>query len=63
MGDAYTAYLDMHLTELPTRAETAYLIEKAMPQKTVFTVTADENGTLFLSVSQTENEADLLIIE
>jgi xylan 1,4-beta-xylosidase len=62
MGDAYTAYLDMHLTELPTREETADLIEKAKPQKTVFTVTADENGMLSFPVSQTENEADLLII-
>lgn len=62
MGDAYTAYLDMKLTELPTREETAELVEKAKPEKTVFTVRADENGTLAFTVSQTENEADLLII-
>ena len=63
MGDAYTAYLEMKLTELPTREETAYLIEKAKPEKTSFTVKADENGTLAFAVSQTENEADLLVIE
>ena len=62
MGDAYTAYLEMNLSELPTREETAYLIEKAKPEKMSFTAKADENGTLAFAVSQTENEADLIVI-
>jgi hypothetical protein len=63
MGDAYTAYLEMNLSELPTREETAQLIEKANPHKTSFTVKANENGTLSFAVPQTENEADLIVIE
>ena len=52
----------MNLSELPTREETAYLIEKAKPEKMSFTAKADENGTLAFAVSQTENEADLIVI-
>ena len=62
MGDAYTTYLEMNLSELPTREETAYLIEKAKPEKMSFTAKADENGTLDFAVSQPENEADLIVI-
>ena len=62
MGDAYTAYLERNLSELPTREETAYLIEKAKPEKMSFTSKADDNGTLAFAVSQTENEADLIVI-
>ena len=53
----------MNLSELPTREETAQLIEKANPHKTSFTVKANENGTLSFAVPQTENEADLIVIE
>ncbi len=62
MGDAYTAYLDMQKPISLSREETDKLIEAAKPQKTAFTANTDENGVLTFSVSQTENEADLLII-
>jgi beta-xylosidase len=62
-GDAYKAYLDGNFTELPTREETAALIEASKPKKKTFQATSDENGTLTFSVPQTENSADLIIIE
>ena len=62
-GDAYNAYLDGNFTELPTREETAALIEASKPKKKTLQATSDENGTLIFSVPQTENSADLIIIE
>ena len=62
-GDAYNAYLDGNFTELPTREETAELIEKSKPKKNVFKITADKNGTLSFAIPQTENSADLVTIE
>ena len=62
-GDAYNAYLDGNFTELPTREETAALIEASKPKKKTLQATSDENGTLTFSVPQTENSTDLIIIE
>ena len=62
-GDAYNAYLDGNFKELPTREETAALIEASKPKKKTFSSIADENGTLSLVIPQTENSADLIIIE
>ena len=62
MGDAYSAYLDMSLHEMPTREETARLMEAAKPKKEVFTACADENGVLRLQFSQRENEVSFLEI-
>ena len=62
-GDAYNAYLEGNFTELPTREETAKLIEQSKPKKKTLSVTADEKGTLSFAVPQMENSADLIIIE
>ena len=62
-GDAYNAYLDGNFTELSTREETAALIEASKPRKAISKATADENGILAFSVPQTENSADLIVIE
>lgn len=62
-GDAYNAYLDGNFTELPTREETEALIEASKPKKAISQATADENGILAFSVPQTENSADLIVIE
>ena len=62
-GDAYTAYLEGNFTELPTRKETAALIEAAKPKKKMFQATSDKNGILTFSIPQTENSVDLVIIE
>ena len=62
-GDAYNAYLEGNFTELPTREETAKLIEQSRPKKKTFSVTADEKGTLSFAVSQTENSADFIEIK
>ena len=61
-GDPYHAYLDGNFTELPTREETAELIEKSKPKKTTFTVTADQNGTLHFTLPQKENQVDLVVV-
>ena len=62
-GDPYNAYLDAHFTELPTRKETAELIERSKPKKKTFSVTADEKGTLSFTISQMENSADFVEIQ
>lgn len=62
-GDAYNAYLEGNFTELPTREETAKLIEQSKPKKKTLSVTADEKGTLSFAVPQMENSADFIIVE
>ncbi len=62
MADPYTHYLDGNYGTLSTREQTAALMQTASPAHTVFTAVTDESGTLTLSVPQTENQADLLLI-
>ena len=62
MGDVYNAYLDMGLTDTPTREETAALAEAAKPQKTEFTVISNANGVLEFTLPQTENQVDFVKI-
>ena len=61
-GDAYGAYLDGNFEELPTREETAALIEAAKPKKKTLQATADGNGVLSFSIPQTENSVDFLTV-
>ena len=62
-GDAYNAYLDGKFTELPTREETAALIEASKPRKTIIEANSYENGTLTFAVPQTENSVNFVTIE
>ena len=62
-GDAYNAYLDGHFAELPTREETAALIERAKPKKKTFSIISDEKGTISFTVAQMENSADFIEIQ
>ncbi len=62
-GDVYNAYLEGNFTELPTQAETAALIEKSKPRKTVTEHKTDQNGKLCLVMPQHENEAVLLLVK
>lgn len=62
MGDAYNAYLDGDFKELPTREETAELIEASKPKQTCFKVKASSDGVIEFTLPQTENQADLIKI-
>ncbi len=62
MGDVYNAYLDMNLTDTPTREETAALAEASLPKQTHFTVKANIDGVIEFSLPQTENQVDLIRI-
>lgn len=61
-GDVYNEYLDGSFDELPTREQIAELIEKSRPKIRTLRVSADESGTLRLSIPQSENQADLIRI-
>ncbi len=61
-GDVYSAYLEEDPKELPTREQTAKLLEKATPERIVFDVTSDNSGTLEFFIPQTENQVDLVMI-
>lgn len=63
MGDVYNAYLDMNLTDTPTREETAELKEASKPKQTAFTVTSNADGVIEFSLSQTENQVDFIKIK
>lgn len=63
MGDVYHAYLDGKFKDTPNREQTAELMKCAQPKKTEMAVTADADGTLRLSLPQTENQADLIRIQ
>ena len=63
MGDVYNAYLDMNLTDTPTREETAALKEASKPKQTAFTVTSDADGVIEFSLSQTENQVDFIKVK
>ena len=63
MGDVYNAYLDMDLTDTPTREETQALAEASMPKKTVFKATSDADGVMDFTLPQTENQVDFIKIK
>jgi hypothetical protein len=63
MADPYTHYLDGTYGTLQTREEAKALMQTATPAHCAETVYTDTNGTLCLTVPQTENQADLLLIE
>ena len=62
MGDVYNAYLDMGLTDTPTREETAALAEASKPKVSAFTAKADDSGRLSFTLPQTENQVDFIKI-
>jgi beta-xylosidase len=63
MGDVYNAYLDMNLTDTPTREETAALKEASKPKQTAFTMTSNADGVIEFSLPQTENQVDFIKIK
>ena len=63
MGDVYNAYLDMNLTDTPTREETAALKEASKPKLITFRATADKDGVIEIIVPQTENQIDFIKIK
>ena len=63
MGDVYNAYLDMNLTDTPTREETAALSEASKPRKTEFPANANAEGVLEFTIPQTENQVDFIKIK
>ncbi|MBQ8408631.1 MAG: glycoside hydrolase [Clostridia bacterium] len=63
MGDVYNAYLDMGLTDTPTREQTHALAEASKPKQTSFSVKANADGVLELTLPQSENQADLVKIK
>lgn len=63
MGDVYNAYLDMALTDSPTREETAALKEASKPKTVSFKVTANADGVIEITVPQTENQVDLIKVK
>ena len=63
MGDVYNAYLDMGLTDTPTREETAALAEASKPKVSAFTAKADRDGVLSFTLPQTENQVDFIKIK
>ena len=63
MGDVYNAYLDMNLTDTPTREETAALKEASKPKQTAFADTSNADGVIEFSLSQTENQVDFIKIK
>ena len=62
MGDVYNAYLDMNLTDTPTREETKALAEASKPKVTSFETCADADGVIKIILPQTENQVDLVKI-
>ncbi len=62
MGDVYNAYLDMHLTDTPTREETKALAEASKPALGTLAVTANAYGVLEFKLPQTENQVDFVKI-
>ena len=62
MGDVYNAYLEMNLSDTPTREETAALAEASKPKAVEFTVFANADGVLEFSLPQSENQVDLVKI-
>ena len=62
MGDVYNAYLDMNLTDTPTREETLALAEASKPKYISFTVTSNADGVIEFTLPQTENQVDLVKI-
>ena len=63
MGDVYNAYLDMALTDSPTREESAALVEAAAPRACAFTVKASADGVISFVLPQSENQVDLVKIK
>ena len=63
MGDVYNAYLDMNLSDTPTREETKALAEASKPKLTAFEVTANSNGIIEFTLPQTENQVDLIKVK
>lgn len=61
-GDVYSEYLERGFEELPTREQTAELLESSKPKTTVFEVISDASGTLCFSVEQNENQVDLVTV-
>ena len=62
MGDVYNAYLDMHLTDTPTREETVALKEASKPQYTSFSIVSNAEGLIEFTLPQTENQVDFVKI-
>jgi hypothetical protein len=63
MGDVYNAYLDMGLTDTPTREQTSALAAASLPKQVSFSAAADENGIVEIVLPQTENQVDLIKIK
>ena len=63
MGDVYNAYLDMGLTDTPTREETAALKEASKPRKVEFALAANAHGVLEFTLPQTENQVDFVKVQ
>ena len=63
MGDVYNAYLDMGLTDTPTREQTSALAAASLPKQVSFNAAADENGIVEIVLPQTENQVDLIKIK
>jgi beta-xylosidase len=63
MGDVYNAYLDMNLTDTPTREETAALKEASKPKLSCSNVTANADGVIEFTLPQTENQVDFIKIK
>ncbi len=63
MGDVYNAYLDMGLTDTPTREETAVLKEASKPKLSCFNITANADGVIEFTLPQTENQVDFIKIK
>ena len=63
MGDVYNAYLDMALTDTPTREQTAELKAASKPKLVTFKATADNDGVIEIIAPQTENQIDFIKIK
>ncbi|MBQ9748088.1 MAG: cellulase family glycosylhydrolase [Clostridia bacterium] len=62
MADPYTHYLSGAYGTLTTREQTEALMKTAVPAHAEYEAVTDAHGTLTLTVPQTENQADLLVI-
>ena len=63
MGDVYNAYLEMNLSDTPTREETAALAEASKPKAVEFTVLANADGVIEFTLPQSENQVDFIKIK
>lgn len=63
MGDVYNAYLDMNLTDTPTREEIKALAEASKPQVNEFCIKSNPDGIIEFTLPQSENQVDLIKIK